>query len=286
MSEVKWDRCCVLCAARNRKTRLENGHVCVECAGWLMRSVADIARLCADAAAYITPGSTTGGGSGAFGSKPPVCVDALDPELTMVELNHGDPSSAVTILECLEMWERAVREDRQMAPYGPASHRRAFRIMGAGDGTNQTSVTLTGVVDFLGSQVPWMIDTPDFAVDEFADQIRRCVRALSRWDPTREDVGTMVKCPTMTEDGDCGYRLYYKEQDEHVTCRRCGATRDVSTLIAVAMSDGRPVWVDPEAAARHYGVSESQLRKWARRGSIESNHGRYLLASIVKAVGA
>ena len=30
----------------------------------------------------------------------------------MLELNAGDPTSAVTILEALEMWERLVREER------------------------------------------------------------------------------------------------------------------------------------------------------------------------------
>ena len=92
-----------------------------------MTSLAEIARLCADAAAYVTPGSSIGGSSGAFGSKPPLCVEALDPELTSMELNVGDPSSAVTILEMLEMWERAVREDRGMVRYGAASEMRRRR---------------------------------------------------------------------------------------------------------------------------------------------------------------
>jgi hypothetical protein len=42
---------CVLCAARGRTTRLESGHCCVPCGGRLSETIADIARLAADAAA-------------------------------------------------------------------------------------------------------------------------------------------------------------------------------------------------------------------------------------------
>lgn len=287
MSEPKWERVCVLCAGRGRKQRLENGHVCTECAAWLMRSVAEIARLCADAALSIEPGSTSGGGSGAFGSKPPLRIDALDPELTMLELNAGDPTSAVTILEALEMWERLVREERGMAPYGPASAHRAARIMGAGNSAHSTSVTLTGVVGFLGSAVPWMIDAPDWPIDEFADHIRRSVMLLGRWDLTRQASGYAVPCPTLTDSGECGYMLRYWDASEAVTCRRCHATRSASQLVTVVLSgEDRAIWVDPEAAAAHYGVSERELRRWASKGHVKRSHGRYLLSDITKEVSA
>ena len=287
MSEPKWERVCVLCAGRGRKQRLENGHVCTKCAAWLMRSVAEIARLCADAALSLEPGSTSGGGSGAFGSKPPLRIDALDPELTMLELNAGDPTSAVTILEALEMWERLVREERGMAPYGPASAHRAARIMGAGNSAHTTSVTLTGVVGFLGSAVPWMIDAPDWPIDEFADHIRRSVMLLGRWDVTRQASGYAVPCPTLTDSGECGYMLRYWDASEAVTCRRCHATRSASQLVTVVLSgEDRDIWVDPEAAAAHYGVSERELRRWAAKGHVKRSHGRYLLSDITKEVSA
>jgi hypothetical protein len=95
----------------------------------------------------------------------------------------------------------------------------------------------------------------------------------------------MVRCPTITEQGECGYRLYYREADEHVTCRRCGASRDVSTLVAVAMSDSKGrVWVDPEAASHHSGVDQMTLKKWARRGHVSVSHGRYDLADIHRVI--
>lgn len=117
MTAPDWPRVCVLCAARDRTTRLESGHCCAACAGWLATQIADIARLAADAAAWVAPGSSTGGsGRPVPGSRPPLRVDALDPELTPI----GPPPSA-TVLEVLEAWTRMIREQREMSPYGPWS---------------------------------------------------------------------------------------------------------------------------------------------------------------------
>lgn len=118
---------CILCARRGKVTRCES-HVCVPCAAWLQTQVAEIARLAADAAAYIEPGSTSGGGSRSVpSSRPPLTVDALDPELTPVPVPGQPPHVWPTVLEVLEAWERMVREMRQMAPYGPASLDRNSR---------------------------------------------------------------------------------------------------------------------------------------------------------------
>lgn len=113
---------CILCAQRGKTTEGES-HVCVPCASWLQVQVADIARLAADAAAWVAPGSSTGGGGRSVpSSRPPLTVDAVDPELTLV----GPPPSP-TVLEVLEEWERLVREMRGMSKYGPASLERARR---------------------------------------------------------------------------------------------------------------------------------------------------------------
>ena len=260
---------CILCARRGKQTESDS-HVCVPCASWLQVQVADIARLAADAAAYVLPGSTSGGGSRSVpGSRPPLTVDAVDPELTLI----GPPPSP-SVLEVVESWERMIRDMRQMAPYGPASAARARISVGIYQGT---SATLVGCVSFLGASVAWMTTEPEFPVEDFADEVRACVRVLRRWDLDAEDRGTMVKCPTITDDGECGYRLAYRDWDEHVTCRRCGQTRDAATLALIAMSDGREVWLDPEAAAQWLCVSEPTLRRMARRGEIRRDHGRYLM---------
>ena len=127
---------CILCARRNKTAEAES-HVCVPCAAWLQVQVAEVARLAADAAAFVAPGSSSGGGSRPVpGSRPPLRVDALDPELTIVD------GQAMTVLECLELWERMIREMRGLAPYGPASAARSAAA--ARNGESMADATLTG----------------------------------------------------------------------------------------------------------------------------------------------
>lgn len=250
-----WANVCVLCSTRNRQTRLQYGHCCAGCADRLLGNLRAIVELATMAS--VTPKAGAGGYSAAYGSKPPLLVDALDPELTPI----GPPPSP-TVLDVLESWTKMVREEQGLGPYGPwtASHQ---------------DDTLTVVVRFLTAHHEWIISQPDFPLEDYASEITACVRVLRRWDTEAEDLGTMVKCPTLTEEGECGYRLYYRDWTDHVTCRRCNVTRDASTLVVVAMSDGREVWLDPEAAAKWLGVTERTLRQWARKGSIRRAHGRY-----------
>jgi hypothetical protein len=210
-------------------------------------------------------------------SRPPIDVTGIDPALTLVDVGGG----WVTILETLEGWERLVRECRQMAPYGVAS---ASRAIGA---YPDTYLTLTGCAGFLRASLPWWASDPAQPVDDFNDELRACRRALSRFDPDREQTGTMVRCPTLLDQGECGYRLAYTEPDEQVTCRRCGVTRDAATLITVAMSDvGAEVWVDGEAAEKETGISQITLRRWVKRGLLHVSHGRYDLRAIHVAMDA
>lgn len=213
------------------------------------------------------------------GSRPPLRVDALDPWFTVVD------GQELTVLECLELWERMVREMRGLAPYGPASAARSAVAARSGDAGYDA--TLTGVVRFLGAQVAWMSTEPDFPVEDFADEVTACVRVLRRFDLNAEHQGTQLRCPTVMDDGSaCDRPLRYRELTEQITCRRCGQTRDAATLALLAMEDGREVWLDPEAAARHFAVDEMALARWARSGRIKVSHGRYLLSSIDDAIAA
>ena len=286
---------CVLCARRvaaklkrelqreptaeevaERLPTLASGHVCVPCAARLQVDVADIVRLAADAAAYVFPSSTGSSGTRTVpGSRPPCRVEAIQPELTPVPQQGQPPEVWPSVLEVVEAWERMVREARGLAPYGPASAARTAAA--ARDGQAGSQATLTGCVRFLGAQVAWMSTEPDFPIEDFADEVGACVRVLRRWDLTAEERGTMVRCPTLMESGECGYRLYYANPEDDVTCRRCGATRSAMTLAAVAMADGAEVWLDPEAAASWLGVTEGTLRQWARQGKVQRSHGRYLV---------
>lgn len=270
MTSEDWPNACVLCAMHDRTTRLKFGHCCAPCADRLLADIRRIGELAALASAEPVKGS--GVMSVAFGSKPPLNVAGLDPELTLI----GHPPSP-TVLDVLESWVRMVREERDMAPYGPWSGHAAVALAATATGTKATLVACVG---FLAAQSEWIVGTPDFPLEDYRAEVTACVRALKRWDPTAADLGTMIPCPTLTEKGECGYRLHYREMSEPVTCRRCGVTRDASTLAAVAMSDGREVWLDPEAAAKWLGISERDLRRLATKGDITRSHGRYLLRHV------
>ena len=276
-----WPNVCVLCAHHGRQTRLKWGHCCARCADRLASDVRAISDLACMAAASIAPGSGTGvAGPTVAGSRPPVTVDALDPELALI----GPPPSP-TVLDVVEAWERMIRDYRGMAPYGPASaHRAAVAARTGAGGSVGTRATLVGVVGFLAGQSEWVTSEPGFPLEDYADEVRACVRVLRRWDTEAEHPGTMVKCPTLTDDGECNYRLHYRDLEDEITCRRCGATRSAMTLAAVAMADGREVWLDPEAAASYLGVSESTLKRMARRGEIDRAHGRYLVRHRVEEI--
>lgn len=260
---------CVLCAAHGRQRPLDHGHCCPACTQRIRDHLDHIPQLAADAAAWIDRKSGTTTGTIAYGSRPPINLDAVSPELELIELNPGDPSSAVTILDALEMWERAIREDRGLAPYGIASAHR----------TAQGQPTLIGIITFLREQIDWCVTEPTFGLEEYADHLRRSVQALRRWDSTLDNRGTPAICPTLLDDGtECGGRLRYVTLDEHVTCRRCGTSRDAMTLIAVSLADGRAVWVDAENAARIMRVSESTIRRRAAAGQITARGGLYRVA--------
>lgn len=269
---TEWDNVCILCAKRGHKRRLETGHCCVECASWLAVQVADIARLAADAAAWIAPGSSTGGGSRPVpGSRPPCRVEAIDPENTLVPQFPGQEKPP-TVLELLELAEREIREARGMAPYGPASAARGSGLFAG------TSVTLVGCVTFLGRQVPWITTTPDFALEDFADMVRSCVRALRQYDRNREERNHGLRCPTELETGTCGYFIAWARDEESVDCPRCRRTWTMEWLLMVASSDD--LWLDAEAIANATKMHEQTIRKWARAGQVRKRGLLYSVADV------
>jgi len=238
----------------------------------------DVSVFAAQAAAWIPPhGSAKSPGAISFGSRPPINLEAIDPELASLELNLGDPSSAVTILEALEMWERSIREDRGFGAYGPAS---AARLV-AGTGT-LTAATLAGVVGFLASQIEWITTEPAFGLEEFADHIRRTVNILRRWDESSVQVGTRINCPGMVEDKTCNAPIRISTEGEPVFCRKCGHSWTIDWLIAVAGADADG-WADIEAVSRLSGLHERTIRRWASSGKVRKRGLLYNVRDIGQA---
>lgn len=261
---------CVICANRGKAVETD-GHCCPGCRNRIDQDLSRILDLAAAAAAWQPPKATSAARP-TFGSRPPLSLDGIDPELTLIDLIPGDSSSRVPLLDALESWERAIREDRGFMPYGPASALRA-RQHGA-----STAATLTGVITFLKGQLDWATTEPSFGLEDFAAHIRAAVRALARYGTQDQPATTVALCPTLTDDGECRYRLRYIDLHDQVKCPRCGAARDAITLIAIAISDGRKLWLDAGSAAQLLGVSEPTLRRMAQRGQIERSRGKYCVS--------
>ena len=254
----QWSPACVLCT-----TDLTDGHICPRCSHRIRNDLDQILQLVTDASAQVTHRKGSGKNSRAsLGSRPPLIVEALDPELTLVRIVENDPSTDLPLLEILESWERVIREDRGLSPYGVASAERQSQYAGT-----PTQSALTGVVRFLQAHHDWVCAENSFDLIEYSRQIRLCRKAVARWDMTMEPPGWRVPCPTVTDDGDCGYVIKVQRGEQVAYCRRCDRDWEVHHLIAVAGRDA-DIWVDVEAAATLAGVHERTIRKWIQRGRI------------------
>jgi hypothetical protein len=276
--EKTWKRQCVLCAARREpvETWLEHGHCCDRCRSRLRNALLDIERLVLEAFAYVELRKGSGGGTHAFGSKPPINLDAIDPENASVLMNPDDKTSAEPILMILESWERGIRLDRGMPPYGVASE---MRLKLFGKGSKDTQATLVGCVHFLYKHLDWITTEPTFGLEEFAGQIRRSAAALRKYDPKLEIGGTRIPCPTITDKGDCNNLLLVRGPDD-VECDRCGRTWTVKRLLVVVGRDV-DIWVDAEALSHFAGVQAQTIRLWARSGKVAKRGSLYRSRDVV-----
>jgi hypothetical protein len=258
-----WTAACVTCAARDRSTPLESGHVCLACAQRILDHLSAIGDLVA--MATVEPMRGKGGTRTVPASRPPINVDGLDPELTLVTLTDNDHRS--TVLDICEAWCRLIREDRELAPYGVATEDHA-----------STRQTLTEALRFLRAQVEWVTTATSFPVEDFAHEIAACVRSLRKWDADARMSSYEVSCPADREEGTCGcvLRITVSDVSDTVTCRRCRATWSVAWLMRVVATDHRAhVWVDVEAASERFGVDRKTLQRWVREGRITKQHNMY-----------
>lgn len=274
---------CVVCASRGRSTPVESGLVCAPCVVRVADHLDAIVRLAE--AASCEPRAGRGSGRTVPGSRPPIDVDGVDPALTLVAL-APPPAEPVALLVVLECWCRLVREERDLAPYGPATaQERATGPRRTPTGYDDTTATLRAATGFLRAHHEWVV-AQDW-VDAYAAEVAACRRALARWDDEREPRPTVVACPTITVDGDCGQRL--RLDADVVTCRRCGRDWDADQLVRAALSDDYDppdVWVDAEAAASAAGVHESTIRRWSSRGLVTAHGGRFRLLDVLRTTRA
>jgi len=284
-----WQHVCVLCAARDRTTRLESGHVCAVCVTRLKDDLTSIVQN-GDLSAV---GVRSGGGAYAttgFDSKAPIDLDRTAPYLAQMRLYPlQQPEYRPPIAEVLAGWERIVREQRGLAPYGLATADH----VGTDEGTLAAQASRAAVA-MLRKHLPWITTEPTFPLEDFAYEIHACatrMHALASPGPSSE---RLVWCPTITDDQDengaylsCNARLtittWAAVDGDHtigkdVTCPRCKVTRSPEQLLHAAGKEG--TWADAEAITTWYAVSARTLRRWAEKGEIRRQHGLYSIADV------
>lgn len=277
-TEDTWTPTCILCANRGKIRQLEAGHCCEGCRSWLHTTICDIGFHANEAAEWIEPRAARSNSATAYGSRPPINIDAVDPALALLQLVSGDETSAVTILEALEMWERSIREERSFAPYGIASIARAKGYQRAED----TTATLISVVDFLAGQLDWITTEPSFGLEDFADHMRRAAATLRRWSEDDTQIGTRIACPSQLEERTCGAPIRISTGGDAVTCRSCGRAWTIDWLIRVA-GDDADGWADMEAVCRLSGLHERTIRRWAKTGKVRKRGLLYNVRDISEA---
>lgn len=273
---------CVICASRSKKREIETGHVCRACENALNQDLSQILDLVALAAVMPPAMAATGNGGPrpVPASKPPLDVARIDPEMTLVLADKTDPSSGEPLLVLLESWERAIREDRGMSRYGPATVSRSTPAVT--DALPGTAVTLMGVIGFLRSSVAWMCETPDFAVEQLADQVRRALATLRRYDPMLEHPSAWkLPCPGDYDDDVCGWTLrveYGLDANLHddIGCPQCRSVWTPLRLLLVALEDERvEVWHYADTIKDALNIPARTLRWWAQTGRVERRGSQY-----------
>lgn len=253
---------CVICTRNQPRDRAS---ICGHCLDRIDDNLARIEELTRWAAGWLAPRTGTGDtGRSVPGSRPPLAVEALDAAL-------GND-----VLGILEPWERTVRQDNQLAPYG------------AHTALHGASVATT--VAFLRSWLLRLSEDPTFPIEVFAGEVTTLrfggkfgdekFSGLEHLDPDHDKAGTRYPCtaPHPDDDGrECGYRIVIDPQllGGDLTCRRCGNTTTGGRIILAALSDpGVTVWAVPEDIAG-FGIDPATLRQWHRRGHIRRNGNRY-----------
>lgn len=241
-----------------------DAQACPTCLQHVHTNLSEILRLATDAAAW-TPPTPSGTTSSAYGSKPPMSLDNLDPHNTPVPQFPGQ-HPAPTVLEILEAAEREIRDHRHLAPYGLV--------------TEATGASLTSTIRFLHHHLDWANTHDAFDLATFNTELRDCTRALRRFDANLDRTRSRyrVPCPTLTDTGECGTPLIVTSHND-VTCRGCHRTWQPTQLLAIAGRDA-DIWLDAEAISQHLGISERTIRHWGQHGKIAKRGMLYRLSDI------
>lgn len=258
----------VSCEVCSKKS---DGRVCIRCVSAMSRQLEDLRVFRSDAAGNLLPS-----GSG----------DRRSSERGLgVRLDALDLVAGFDVLPLLEEWERDWRRFFDLEAFGPASAARArLRPFHC----DVTSARLGESVRFLQQHLRQACDGHP-AISDFARELRTLWRQSQAAAGAQPRTSWLVACPADLESGECGrsLRITGEDFDSEICCKGCGTVWPVERLLrVVASSRSGELWLDPEAAARWFGIPSRELRRWAARGRIKRSKGRYESHSIRAAISA
>ena len=260
---------CVICA---RNEPADGWTCCRRCLDRLDDNLARIAELVAFASSWLLPRTGAGnGGRTVPGSRPPLDIASLDAAM------------ANDVLPLLESWERMIREDASLSPYGVA--------------TAHETATVARSVGFLRSWLLWAAETADFPVDLLANEVKALryggelptgdFAGLEQIDPDYErDHRSKLKCPGDHPDNDgrrCHARIYFDREHptEDITCLRCHSVWTGTRLFLLALGDEtQRIWRTPAEIVELVDVSKRTIQRWAEADLLERNGSRYDLGQV------
>jgi hypothetical protein len=181
-------------------------------------------------------------------------------------------------LPLMESWERYVRADFALAPYGVVTE------------DTRTSALLTRCVEFLSTWLDRLVDEWSPVVD-FVSEVEGERNRLARIAQQDVSEGWRVECPTDVDDSTCGRRLRITsdalDDDSEIVCRACGTRWTARRLVLVAAADSEvDVWLPVDTITAWYSISARTLRRWASKGRVQRRGAFYSDRSIRAALAS
>jgi hypothetical protein len=256
----------IRCPICQRRAPADGLVICQPCMGRIDDDLARIVELTHEAAWQIAQKAVAGqyASSSAFG-RLPINLEALDAAM------------GYDVLPRLEQWERMWREHAGLVRYGIA--------------TENTTASVDRSVGFLRANLALMAESPDWPIDDFAEDIRAFrygdkgdpdldippTVGLERFSAERDNrrSGIRIECPGDHPDEDgrlCG-RVVIVDPDtprQEVECPRCRTVWTSQRLVLVAKftPGGMRSWATAEELSRFLEVGHATIAKWVRRGLV------------------
>lgn len=257
---------CLICGHKQDRDR----KACVSCQNKMAAQLREIPEFYALAAAEYWPQSVGSGQGRSSEHSIGLRVDALSMR------------AAAPIIDALEEWELDWRECLPaLAGADPRVMRRGRKTLAHNKATSGDvdGVALTSVIGFLLTHLD-MACVTHMAIDDFAREVQQIYGRARKAAREPVDQIPVLECPADHAGGLC--KALIRLQAGDIECERCGTVWNAERLVAVAMSAKVAVWQPAAVIQEYFGVPESTLSYWARKGLVQRRGKNYLWSSIVE----